>query len=74
MKAFTTEELQLLKSILLKPHFLDDIEFKTDEIRIEEKVISIWNVVAGNWLYLNNNLEWQDSDNDDENIYELKSE
>lgn len=63
-------DLKRFRELLLMTFRKDGNTFETNEIRIENDLISIWDDGRKEWYYLNKNLEWV-SDSEDENILKL---
>lgn len=54
-------DLKRFRELLDMTHRKNGNDFKTDEIRIEKGLISIWNSDLNEWNYLTKNLEWVDN-------------
>lgn len=68
----TKQDLERFQELLNSIHKKENgVEFKTDEIRIYENCISIWDVERRDWYYLTENLEWT-VDYEHENLLTFK--
>ena len=61
-------DLKRFRELLEIAHFKNGKEFKTDEIRIQNNSISIWDLESESWYYLTKNLDWT-RDEQDEDIF-----